>query len=146
MNEERRKILDMLAQGKITAEEAEKLLDAVGAGPAGTAAGPGAESGGSSAGRCCWKYLRVQVEPGPDSESGDRVNIRVPFKLIRAGLKFAAFIPREAHDKVNKAFKEKGLDIDLARITPKDLEEILSNLDDMTVEVDGKDKVRVFCE
>jgi hypothetical protein len=70
----------------------------------------------------------------------------VPFKLIRAGLKFAAFIPREAHDKVNKAFKEKGLDIDLARIMPKDLEEILSNLDDMTVEVDGKDKVRVFCE
>jgi hypothetical protein len=70
----------------------------------------------------------------------------VPFKLIRAVLKFAAFIPREAHDKVNKAFKEKGLDIDLARIMPKDLEEILSNLDDMTVEVDGKDKVRVFCE
>ena len=30
MNEERRKILDMLAQGKITVEEAEKLLAAVG--------------------------------------------------------------------------------------------------------------------
>jgi len=56
------------------------------------------------------------------------------------------FIPREAHDRVNKAFKEKGIDIDLARITPQDLEEIVSNLDDMTVEVDGKDKVRIFCE
>ena len=76
----------------------------------------------------------------------DRVNIRVPFKLIRAGLKFAAFIPREAHDKINQAFKEKGMDVDLARITPQDLEEIVSNLDDMTVEVDGKDKVRIFCE
>ena len=30
MNEERRKILDMLAQGKITVDEAEKLLAAVG--------------------------------------------------------------------------------------------------------------------
>jgi hypothetical protein len=140
MNEERRKILDMLAQGKITVEEAEKLLAAVG--------GNGNEAGAATdgTGRRSWKYLRIQVEPGPGSEDGDRVNIRVPFKLIRAGLKFAAFIPREAHHKVHQAFKEKGMDVDLARITPQDLEEILSNLDDMTVEVDGKDKVRIFCE
>ena len=38
------------------------------------------------------------------------------------------------------------MDIDLARITPQDLEEINSNLDDMTIDVDGKDKVRIFCE
>jgi len=38
------------------------------------------------------------------------------------------------------------MDIDLARITPQDLEEIVSNLDDMTIDVDGKDKVRIFCE
>jgi hypothetical protein len=36
--------------------------------------------------------------------------------------------------------------IDPARITPQVLEEIVSNLDDMTIEVDGKDKVRIFCE
>ena len=140
MNEERRKVLDMLAQGKITVEEAEKLLAAVGE------TETGAATGTDAAGRRSWKYLRVQVEPGPNSEKGDRVNIRVPFKLIRAGLKFAAFIPHEAHAKVNQAFKEKGMNVDLARITPQDLEEIVSNLDDMTVEVDGKDKVRIFCE
>jgi hypothetical protein len=140
MNEERRKILDMLAQGKITVEEADKLMCAIG--ETGTEAAGGPDASGLRA----WKYLRVQVEPGPNSESGDRVNIRVPFKLIRAGLKFAAFIPRDAQAKVSQAFKDKGLDIDLARITPQDLEEIVSNLDDMTVEVDGKDKVRIFCE
>ena len=140
MNEERRKVLDMLAQGKITVEEAEKLLAAVGE----TGTGEPAET--DAAGRRSWKYLRVQVEPGPGSESGERVNIRVPFKLIRAGLKFAAFIPREVQGKVTQALKEKGMDVDLARITPQDLEEIVSNLDDMTVEVDGKDKVRIFCE
>ena len=142
MNEERRKILDMLAQGKITVDEAEKLLAAVGE----TGSGTGAAAGTDAAGRRSWKNLRVQVEPGPSSEDGDRVNIRVPFKLIRAGLKFAAFIPREAQAKVSQAFKEKGLDIELARITPQDLVEIVSNLDDMTIEVDGKDKVRIFCE
>jgi hypothetical protein len=140
MNEERRKILDMLAQGKITVEEAEKLLAAIGD-PSGDPAPASAEGG-----RRTWRYLRVQVDPGPDSESGDRVNIRVPFKLIRAGLKFAAFIPRDAHDKVNRAFKDKGLDVDLAKISPQDLEDLVANLDDMTVEVDGKDKVRIFCE
>lgn len=138
MNEERRKILDLLAQGKITVDEAEKLLAAVGE--------PSLEPEAGASGKRTWKYLRVQVEPGPGSESGDRVNIRVPFKLIRAGLKFAAFIPRDAHDKVNQAFKEKGMDVDLAKITPQDLEDLLANLDDMTVEVDGKDKVRIFCE
>lgn len=142
MNEERRKVLDMLAQGKITVEEAEKLLAAVGETGTGTGAAPETDASG----RRSWKYLRIQVDPGPDSEKGDRVNIRVPFKLIRAGLKFAAFIPREAHAKVNQAFKEKGMDFDLARITPQDLEEIVSNLDDMTVEVEGKDKVHIFCE
>jgi len=140
MNEERRKILEMLGQGKITVDEAEKLLAAVGAAEPEETAGPDAS------GRRSWKYLRVQVEPGPGSDNGERVNIRVPFKLIRAGLKFAAFIPREAHDKVNRALKEKGMDVDLARITPQDLEEIVGNLDDMTIEVDGKDKVRIFCE
>jgi hypothetical protein len=138
MNEERRKILDLLAQGKITVDEAEKLLAAVGE--------PSLQPEADASGKRAWKYLRVQVEPGPGSESGDRVNIRVPFKLIRAGLKFAAFIPRDAHAKVNQAFKEKGMDVDLARITPQDLEELVANLDDMTVEVDGKDKVRIFCE
>ncbi|MDD8025137.1 MAG: hypothetical protein PHI34_01395 [Acidobacteriota bacterium] len=142
MNEERRKILDMLAQGKITVDEAEKLLAAIGEPVTGSSSEPSPETGG----RRTWKYLRVQVDPGPGSDSGDRVNIRVPFKLIRAGLKFAAFIPRDAHDKVNQAFKDKGMDIDLAKISPQDLEDLVSNLDDMTVEVDGKDKVRIFCE
>jgi len=140
MSEERRKILEMLAQGKITVEESEKLLAAVGE------AGAESSSGPDAAGHRPWKYLRVQVEPGPDSPKGDRVNVRVPFKLIRAGLRFAAFIPREVQGKVNQALKEKGMEVDLARITPQDLEEIVANLDDMTVEVDGKDKVRIFCE
>src|SRR4030042_5247934 len=98
----------MLAHGKITVEEAEKLLAAVGGNGNGNEAGAATDASG----RRSWKYLRIQVEPGPGSEDGDRVNIRVPFKLIRAGLKFAAFIPHEAHATANAAFKEKGIDVD----------------------------------
>ncbi len=138
MSEEKRKVLEMLSQGKITVDEAEKLLAAIGE--------PDGETTPSGGGKRQWKYLRVVVDPGPGSESKDKVNIRVPFKLIRAGLKFAAFIPREYQGKVDEALREKGMNVDLSKITPEDLEEIVSNLDDMTVEVDGKDKVRVFCE
>jgi len=138
MNEEKRKVLEMLSQGKITVEEADKLLAALGESTA--------EPELDAAGKRVWKYLRVQVEPGPGSESREKVNVRVPRKLIQAGLKFAAFIPQHAQGQVNQALKEKGINVDLAKITPQDLEDIISNLDDMTVEVDGAEKVRVFCE
>jgi hypothetical protein len=138
MNEEKRRILDLLAQGKVTVEEAEKLLAAVGE--------PGAEGAPDAAGHRSWKYLRVQVEPGPGSEHRDRVNIRVPFKLIRAGLKFAAFIPQTAQGPINEALKEKGMNVDFSKISPQDLEDLIVNLDDLTVDVEGKDKVRIYCE
>lgn len=138
MSEERKKILEMLAEKKISVEEAEKLLAALG--ERATEAEP------SPCGKRDWKYLRVLVEPGPGSESKDKVNIRVPAKLIRAGLKFAAFIPGHAQGPVREALKEKGIDIDLSKITPEDLEDIVASLDDITVEVEGKDRVRVFCE
>jgi hypothetical protein len=138
MNEERRKILEMLKEGKISVSDAERLLAAVDAADADAPAAPG--------GKPVWKYLRVLVEPGPGRESQDKLNIRVPMKLIRAGLKFAALIPQQAQGKVSEALKEKGVDVDLMKIRPQDLEDLIANLDDMTVEVDGKDKVRIFCE
>ncbi len=141
MNEERRKVLEMLSQGKITVDEAEKLLAAVGE----PSSEPEADAA-TTAGKRDWKYLRVLVEPAPGSTNPERVNVRVPRKLIRAGLKFAAFIPQQAQGQVTQALKEKGFDVDLSKITPQDLEDLISNLDDMIVEVDGEEKVRVFCE
>ena len=92
------------------------------------------------------KYLRVMVEPGPGSESPDRVNIRVPLKLIHAGLKLAALIPKGAQSQVNDALHEKGIEMDFSQIKPEDLENIVRQLDDLTVDVEGKESVRIFCE
>ena len=136
MNEERKKILEMVQQGKITVEEAEKLLAALDS-PA--EAQPGTE-------RSDCKYLRIMVEPGPQSEDRDRVNIRVPMKLIRAGLKWAAFIPKHAHSTINQALHEKGIEMDLTQISQQDIEELVSQLSDLSVEVEGKEKVRICCE
>jgi hypothetical protein len=138
MNEERKKILEMLSEKKITVEEAERLLNALGA--------PEPGLGETAGPKRPWRYLRVLVEPGPNSERGDKVNIRVPMKLIRAGMKWAALIPKHAQGEVNKALREKGIDLDFSKIKPEDLEDILSSLDELTVDVDGRDKVRIFCE
>ena len=137
MSEETKKILEMLRDGKIGVDEAEKLLAAVSS-PSAPAEEPVAATGAR-------KYLRVQVDP-EQGAGGDRVNIRVPMKLIRAGLKLAAFLPRDAQTQVNDALKEKGMDLDLSKLTPEDLEELVANLDDLTVNVEGKQKVRIYSE
>ncbi|MCU0236500.1 MAG: hypothetical protein MUC72_05380 [Acidobacteria bacterium] len=136
MSEEKRKILEMLADKKITVDDAEKLLAAVSEAPQ-TAAGGGAKVP---------KYLRVLVEPAPGNTEGDRVNVRVPLNLVRAGLKFASFIPPQVQEKVNAELKEKGVPFDLSRFDPRDVEALLVHLNDLTVEVEGKENVRVFCE
>jgi len=136
MSDERKKILDMLQKGRITVEEAEKLLAAL---DSPVEAQPGTERSGC-------KYLRIMVEPGPQSEDRDRVNIRVPMKLIRAGLKFAAFVPKHAHASINQALHEKGIEMDFNQFTQQDIEDLVTQLSDLTVEVEGKEKVRICCE
>ncbi|MCD4669708.1 MAG: DUF2089 domain-containing protein [Actinomycetia bacterium] len=137
MTDERKKILDMLSEGKITVDEADRLLSAV-------SKDNGVDSGNT--GNKEPRYLRIMVEPGPKSKSPDKVNIRVPLKLIRAGLKLAALIPKSAQTQVNDALHEKGIEMDFSQIKPEDLENIVQQLDDLTVDVEGKESVRIFCE
>jgi hypothetical protein len=157
MNENRRQILEMLAAGKITAEEAEKLLVAVesdstptlgefpgsrtGSGPASTATKPRS------------KYLRVLVEADEEMtgmKGPTTVNVRVPMQLLRAGVRLASLIPQQAHDQFDAALSKHGVPLTLSQIKPENLEELIDHLEDLTVDVDGKagntTKVRVFCE
>ena len=138
MPEERKRILEMLANGKISVDEAERLLAALSA--------ENDLNKSVSPKRSIPKYLRVLVEPKSGSENGERVNVRVPINLIRAGLKLAAFIPKHSQSKVDDALKEKGFDLDFSKMTSEDLDELLENLNDLQVDVDGDEVVRVFCE
>jgi|ERR1051326_5162462 D-serine deaminase-like pyridoxal phosphate-dependent protein len=145
MNEHRREILDMLATGKITAEEADRLIAAmdkdrgqtVGAVSAAAEPGPRPQP----------KYLRVLVEAEEEKDGPVKVNVRVPMQLLRAGVRLASLIPAQARDQVNEAMREKGVVLDLNQIKPENLEELVNQLNDLTVDVDqGSNKVRVFCE
>jgi hypothetical protein len=136
MNENRRQILEMLATGKITADEAERLISATETEPQPTSTGAKTKP----------KYIRVVVDDNGKG-TGTKANIRVPMQLLRSGVKLAALIPLQAREHVNSALHEHGVAFDLSQINPKNLEELIDQLDELTVDVDDKDvKVRVFCE
>jgi hypothetical protein len=135
----------MLSKGKIDIDEAERLLNALSSeAPAEDRNGRVQSAGGLSLPR----YLRVVVEPGENSKKKERVNVRVPIKLIRSGIKWASFIPKEAQEKVNEAFIEKGFDMDFTKMKEEDLSDLVDNLRDLTIDVDveGAEHVKVFCE
>ena len=151
MNDDRKSVLAMLAAGKITADEAERLLAALDARPGASTANVAAEGARPSKGP---RYLRVLVE-ADESTTGLKggpttVNVRVPMQLLRAGVRLAGLIPAQAHDQLDQAFSKHGVPITLSQIKPENLEEIIDHLGDLTVDVDGKDDnkthVRVFCE
>ena len=142
MSENRKQILEMLAAGKITATEAEDLLAALESAPAPTVADPATKPKP--------KYLRVVVDSlDKKHDTPTKVNVRIPMQLLRAGVRLAGLIPAAAHAHLNDAMKERGIPFDVSQIKPENLEEIIEQLNDLTVDVDEKHdnvQVRVFCE
>jgi SHOCT-like protein len=143
MNEQRRQVLEMLAEGKLTAEEAERLINAL------EQQQPEAASGAASRPKARPKYLRVVVEAA-DETGGDgvsRVNIRIPLQLLRAGVRLASFLPPKALTKANAELHRSGVPIDLAELKPEHLQDLVDQLDEVSVDVDDPGaKVQVFCE
>ncbi|MDN3359782.1 hypothetical protein [Actinomadura sp. DC4] len=141
MNEQRRQILQMLAESKITAEEAERLIDALERQqpepPPGTTPRPKPRP----------KYLRVVLVDNSVGDEPTRINIRIPLQLLRAGVRLTSLIPPKALTKLNAQLEKSGVPIDLTELKPQQLEELIDQLDDVTVDVNDPDtKVQVFCE
>lgn len=137
MSAERMKVLEMLATGKITAEEADKILEklaAPGAGP--TAPGEKTEVKGGSGAKL--RFLRIVVEkPGKEN-----VNLRMPLAFMRKGKGLLAVLPT----KVTERLAEQGVDLSvLASLNDDDLAEAIESTNIDIDRGNGK-KVRIFCE
>jgi hypothetical protein len=139
MSDNRRQVLEMLADGKITAEEAERLIAAL---ERGNGAGATAMSQADKV-----KYLRVLVDTKDPLDGPTKVNVRVPMQLLRAGVRLTGVIPASAREEVNNALRKEGIAFDINNVTPQNLEELIEQLRELTVDVDNENtKVRVFCE
>lgn len=140
MSDQRRDVLAMLAEGKITADEAERLLAAL------ERDRPSAPTGGDQRAKGRARYLRVVIDAAEEGEA-TRVNVRVPLQLLRAGVRLAALLPPQALERANTELSRSGVPIDLTQLKPEQLEALVEHLDELTVEIDDPSaQVRVFCE
>lgn len=135
MSNERAKVLQMVADGTITPEEGERLLNRLDPTPTGVQAAAVDAATGNGKSRPI-KYLRVVVE------GNDRANVRVPIGLIRTGIKLTTLMPLSASENL----AEHG--IDLSQFSNLDGEELMEALRELKVDVETEDGdvVRVFCE
>ena len=169
MGDDRNRILDLLASGRISVEEATRLLDALdksagksdGAQEAAataksgwpkffaagekdekTSSGADPDADDKSARSGPPKYMYVKVV----SQKGDNVNVKIPLGLLKAGIKLTALIPKPATEQINKAMAEKGMYFDINNLKPQDLEELVEAMREMEIEVDSNngDTVRVY--
>lgn len=142
MSEDRMKILNLLAAGRITTDEAERLLDALGGSPK-LEARPTANGEGP-------KFLRVQVEKGRvEDRDAKHINVRVPLSLLRAGVRLQGILPAKARSQINAALAEKGVDLDLDSLKSGQLETLIEGLAQTSIDLDaddGKSRIKVSCE
>jgi hypothetical protein len=147
MTEERRQILEMLAEGKINADEADRLLGAL---QGGSSTATATATATAQPPKAAPKYVRVMVDAKEGkNDKPVHVNVRVPIALLRAGVRLASLIPARAQERVNEALREQGMDIDVKQIKPENINELIDQLQDLSIDVDQKDddvKIRVFCE
>ena len=134
MSEETRKVLEMLSNGKVTVQEAEQLLQAV------AAPGPTADEKKTEP-----RYFRILVNKPPrDGKKAEAVNIRVPMTVVRGGLRLGALVPGMLGNK--KIQLANGNELDLSKVTYTDLEAMIKDIGELTVDVDGDAQVRIRCE
>jgi len=109
MSEERRKILNMVAEGKLTPEEADRLIDAL------------KDSRGKK------RFFKVRVFDGNRSEK-PKVNVNIPIAVLKLaskmGVAFKGMMPEGM--KLNMHGKE----ISLEEFTPEMIDEIIDSLGD----------------
>ncbi|HZE37568.1 MAG TPA: hypothetical protein VE172_02050 [Stackebrandtia sp.] len=141
MNEERHQILRMLADGQITVDDAEKLIAAL------ERDQPAPSSTDVVPSKTQPKYVRVFMDAASEGDGPSRINIRVPLKLLRAGVRLTSLIPPIAVTRINTELNNRGIPLDLGELKPQQLEDLIEGLYDLTIDMDDPgNKMRVYCE
>src|SRR5438477_7512990 len=131
MSEETRKVLEMLSSGKVSVQEAEQLLQAV-ATPRAAADDKKVEP----------RYFRILVnKPAHEGKKAEAVNIRVPITVVRCGLRLGSLFPGMLAKK--KIQLGNGSELDLSKVTYTDLEAMIKDIGELSVDVDGDAQVRI---
>lgn len=138
MSDERKQVLEMLTEGKISVEDADRLLDKLSGSQHGATASTPNELAPRENNVRTPKYLRVVM----GGTSGDKVNIRVPLMFVKTGLKLTTMMPKQAAAQL----AEEG--IDLSHLSELKGDELMQALHELNVDIESAEgeSVRVFCE
>jgi hypothetical protein len=171
MSEESRRVLDLLAQDKITVDEADRLLAAIGSASTSSAAA-GAASGEKEAATSTApspKYLRMTITrtrnwPSDEGEHARRawmwpgfvggrdreVTIRVPVALVRNGMRLGAMIPGLTGAHLQARLRERGVEVDLSKIDADTIDRLVREFGEINIDIvsarGDKAQVRITCE
>jgi hypothetical protein len=125
MSEEKKQILDLVREGKISVDEGLKLLEALDSSSQESQSAPTRHGGHRG------RMLRIRVF---DTEDNTRVNVNLPLALAKVAMKF---IPKD----VSKQLEDENIDLDelLSTVTEANSGKI--------IDVDSEDaKVEVYVE
>jgi hypothetical protein len=144
MSVETKKVLEMLAAGKISTEDAERLLDKLSGGTAQAnaansqaASGASPDAGGSIPHPRRPRFLHIKVQR-PDGRDTD---VRVPLGAVRCGRHWTAFLPLRVADKLS----EYG--IDLGSLDAMSEPEFQAAIDRMNIQIQSHGKnVHIYAE
>ena len=91
------------------------------------------------------KYLFVQVDP-KEGKSSERVSVKVPLALVKAGLNITKLIPADAQEKIHSSMQDNGIPFKLGDIDAQNFDEIMEALEQMSIDVDTDEAtVKMFC-
>jgi hypothetical protein len=140
MSADSRRILELLAEGKITVDEAAKLLSALRSDE--TATGAPA----TAAERPAPQYLHI-VAGAKTADAQEHLRIKIPLSLLRAGAKLRAFVPPEAREEITEKLRAKGLEVDPFDMTGAEIDDFLRALADFELEAgDEEGRLRLYVE
>jgi hypothetical protein len=140
MSEHRKKVLEMLADGKITPEEADQLLDRLDK-PEQKSTDVESHTGTDPAAKKKIRFLRVDIQ-GKDRNSEEaQIKVKVPLALLKTGLKLGALMPQDAKDQLDS----QG--INLSHLAELHGEELIQALADLDVNIESEQGcVKVYCD
>jgi hypothetical protein len=154
VSDETRRILDLLARGTITVDDADELLKAARAespaapdtGSPSASARPGSATQ-TAAPPSAARFLRIEVRTAANEWRPEKqVNVRVPLAMVRGGMRLGALVPGTG-ERIAQVLRDRGVDFDISRLEPAQLEALLQQIGEMTIDVDqGKKQVRITCE
>ncbi len=143
---DRIRILNMVKNGVITVEEAEKLLSAAEPSPEERPARASEDIAIKDSRGRKGKKVRIVVDAAGENTKTAKVNVSIPLSLIRTlGPVIVKNMPQEARDDLGKS----GIDImqifaDIESLIDNGLDEDIVNVD--TGEGNEKAKVRIYVE